>query len=62
VYSLLEFPASKYDRSGPCYGVCTGWLDSLTRIIQTAASPDDYVIDELRKLSLQDKLMELKVL
>lgn len=60
VYSLLEFPP-KHDGSGPRYGVCTGWLDYLTRIIQTAASPDDSVIEELRKLSLQDKQMELKV-
>jgi hypothetical protein len=61
VYSLLEFPASKHDGSASRYGICTGWLDSLTRIIQTVESPDDSVIKELRKLSLQDKLVELKV-
>ncbi|XP_023717466.1 methionine synthase reductase isoform X3 [Cryptotermes secundus] len=61
VYTLVKFPASKHDGSGARYGACTGWLDSLTRIIQTAASPDDSVTEELRKLSLQDKLTELKV-
>lgn len=58
----MEFPVSQHDGSGSRYGVCTGWLDSLTRNIQTDAGPDGSIIEELRKLSLQDRLMELKVL
>jgi hypothetical protein len=61
VYSLLEFPASEYDGAGPRYGTCTEWLDTITGPIQTVTSSDDSISEELRKLTLQDELLEVKV-
>ncbi|XP_021921277.1 methionine synthase reductase-like isoform X2 [Zootermopsis nevadensis] len=60
IYSLLEFPASEHG-AGFRYGTCTGWLDYLTRPIQTVISPHDSVSEELKRLTLKDEFVELKV-
>ncbi|XP_069695845.1 methionine synthase reductase-like isoform X2 [Periplaneta americana] len=60
VYSLIELPVLSHGGSDIRYGTCTGWLDSLTKPIQTKRC-DDILIDEMEKLKLSNIRGEMKI-
>ncbi|PSN52178.1 Methionine synthase reductase [Blattella germanica] len=59
VYSLLEDPSKR--GTGLNFGVCTGWLDSLTKSIQTIKFPHDPLLEDMSKLSLKTDSIDLKI-
>ncbi|XP_078580373.1 methionine synthase reductase-like isoform X1 [Branchiostoma floridae x Branchiostoma japonicum] len=59
VFNIVHIPSGS-GRTAPCTGVCTGWLDRLTRHMQTGVYGDmaeeDGIAEKIGQMSLNDPL------